>query len=69
MGHMKVLLEVELILLKIVSNLQSHLFSGKQLSKALRCNLLSCNCSRTVIMKFCEEIMTPAFLQMLLSIW
>jgi hypothetical protein len=49
MDHMRVLLEVVHTRLKIVSNMHSYLFSGKQLSNALHCSLLIHNCSSEVL--------------------
>lgn len=69
MGHMKELVGVVLTLLKIVSNVHSHPFSGKQLSKTLYRTLQLCNNSRiNCKYEVWEEIMTPAFLKVLQSI-
>lgn len=69
MDHMRELLGVELTLLKIVSNVQSYPFSGKQLSKTLYCSLQLCNKSRNNCKsEVWEEIMIPAFLKMLQSV-
>jgi hypothetical protein len=66
---MRELLGVVLTLLKIVSSVQSHPFSGKQFSKTLYCRLQLCNNSRiNCKSEVWEEIMIPDFLKVLQSI-
>jgi hypothetical protein len=68
MDHMREPVGVVLTLLKIVSNVQSHPLSGKQLSKTLFCGLQLCNNSRMNCKSdIWEEIMIPALLKVLQS--